>query len=62
MPWPRGVPRTGYRPGLSRDEEQLLEQMVYVEGIGEGVRALYHRIVARVGIQTRQHGETSLTG
>ena len=51
MPWPRGVPRTGYRPGLSRNEEQLLEQMVYVEGIGEGVRALYHRIVARVGIQ-----------
>ena len=49
MPWAKGKPRSGYKPGLSNEEEQMIEQAYLVEGITEGVHALFHRLRDRHG-------------
>ena len=49
MPWRSGVQRIGYAPGLTQAQEDMLEDVVLVQGIGEGIQALYQRLRAEHG-------------
>lgn len=49
MVWIAGKPRSGHATGLTQEEEDLLNEIMYQRGIFEGVHGLHHRLVDELG-------------
>ena len=49
MPWVTGKPQAGHVAGLTQEEEDILEEIVYQRGMFEGVHGLHHRLVDELG-------------